>query len=469
MAQHAAPCPAPTTAERPQWTTVDEGWGHDAVDFATLLEPAAVREYVALFHHVGLRPGDRLLDVACGSGLAMELAAAQGAHVAGVDASGRLVRIARDRVPTGDVRVGDMADLPWPDASFDVVTSFRGLWATTVPALHEARRVLRPGGRIAVTSWGDVRRSPGFFALEPFGLAAEEKVRAQADMKALGRPGVGERLLADAGFVGVRRFEVPFVWEFADADTFARALASTGPAYEAIQQVGAEEFHRRCRELAADRVRNGLPLRAEIACVGLTGRAPTALDGRPVLDEAARTPEVEALEATDLADLGFVSNVARLWQHDPSLLEEVVGLAGTTARSAGLDVAERGVATVTATMADGDTYCPLAWGDKLAGAATPSVAESVLRGEPDLLDERSRAVAAWARRVATDPSPAGSDDLEALHRAGFDDAGILRLTTFVALRLAFSRVNGVLGAAPEAAYVERVDPQVRAAWTDAVG
>src|SRR6476660_4567860 len=98
-----------------QWLTVDEGWGRAAVDFATLLEPGACREYVSVHEALGVRSGDRLLDVACGSGLALELARCRGATVAGIDASPRLVTVAGDRVPGADLRVGDMAALPWPD------------------------------------------------------------------------------------------------------------------------------------------------------------------------------------------------------------------------------------------------------------------------------------------------------------------------------------------------------------------
>ena len=58
----------------PQWAVVDEGWGRKAVDFATLSEPGNCREYVAVHHRLGVDAGDRLLDVACGSGLAIELA-----------------------------------------------------------------------------------------------------------------------------------------------------------------------------------------------------------------------------------------------------------------------------------------------------------------------------------------------------------------------------------------------------------
>ncbi len=119
------------------WRTVDEGWGRRAVDFATLSEPANCREYVAIHSRLGVGEGDRLLDVACGSGLAVELARMRGAECAGIDASHRLVAVARDRNPGADLRVGDMHELPWGEASFDVATSFRGIWGTTPSAVGE--------------------------------------------------------------------------------------------------------------------------------------------------------------------------------------------------------------------------------------------------------------------------------------------------------------------------------------------
>jgi SAM-dependent methyltransferase len=266
----------PTSHDPDAWKIVDEGWGRRAAEFSTLSEPANAREYVALQHRLGIRDGDRVLDLACGSGLAMELATLRGATVAGIDAAPRLVAVARQRLPEADIRVGDMHALPWEDDSFDVVTSFRGIWGTTPDALAEARRVLAPGGRLGFTVWGHIKKSPGAWALSPFRLASQPKVENQAAMVALGRPGAGEELLARYGFEDVERMVVPFAWEFADAATYARALASSGPAYEAIQSVGEEEFVRWATEMAEEHVREGLPLRAEIDVVGYLARAPHA-------------------------------------------------------------------------------------------------------------------------------------------------------------------------------------------------
>ncbi|MEO7428498.1 MAG: class I SAM-dependent methyltransferase [Acidimicrobiales bacterium] len=253
------------------WEMVDEGWGRRAAEFATLSEPANCREYVAVHHRLRVTEGHRLLDLACGSGLAMELARAQGAQCSGIDASQRLVAVAQDRNPDCDIRVGDMAALPWADASFDIATSFRGIWGTTPAAVDEAYRVLVPGGRLAITVWGNVGKSPGAWALAPFSWATEDKVRHQADMVALGRPGAGEAFLAERGFEVDERFEVPFAWEFADPEVYARTLAATGPAYEAIQSIGEVAFVEQATELARSHVRDGLPLRGLVQVFGYLG------------------------------------------------------------------------------------------------------------------------------------------------------------------------------------------------------
>lgn len=257
------------------WKMVDEGWGRRAADFATLSEPNNCREYVFVHHRLGLGDGDRVLDVACGSGLAMELARLRGATVAGIDASPRLVAVARDRNPDAEIHVGDMHELPWEAESFDVVTSFRGIWGTTPDALEEVRRVLRPGGRLAMTVWGDVGKSSGAWMFSPFRWASEDKVGNQAQMVSLGRPGVGEAALRDAGFVPEDRVVVPFFTEAADPGLFARGMASSGPAYEAIQEIGEDEFLRRAEALATHHVRPGLPLRGELQLFGYIGVKPT--------------------------------------------------------------------------------------------------------------------------------------------------------------------------------------------------
>jgi SAM-dependent methyltransferase len=171
-----------------------------------------------------------------------------------------------------------MHNLPWSDKTFDVAVSFRGIWGTTPDAVTEMSRVLKPGGQIGLTVWGHLKVSPGAWALAPFRLAAQEKVENQAAMVSLGRPGVGENLLESCGFIDVQRVEVPFAWEFPDPEIYVRALASTGPAYEAIQNVGEATFRHAALEGATRQLHDGVPLRAEIKVVGFLARKPQGME-----------------------------------------------------------------------------------------------------------------------------------------------------------------------------------------------
>lgn len=256
-----------------QWEMVDEGWGRRAADFATLVEPSAVREYLTVHDRLGVGPGTALLDMACGSGLAMELARLRGATVAGVDASHRLAAVARLRNPDSRVVVGDMAEPHFAEGSFDLVTSFRGIWATTPGAIAQVRRVLAPGGRVALTFWGEMAASEGGPLFAPFRLATQDQVDHQSDMVGLKRPGVAAAFLAAAELDPGELFDVPFTLEFADAEHYARGLAATGPGYEAIQTAGEQAFADACLRAAAPFVRDGLPIRASLQMKGIIGTA----------------------------------------------------------------------------------------------------------------------------------------------------------------------------------------------------
>lgn len=90
-------------------------------------------------------------------------------------------------------------------------------------------------------------------------------------------PDLPQWAMVDEGWgrkADVDRVQVPFAWEFADPQLYARALAATGPAYEAMQNVGEAKFHRAAIEQAEAQLRDGLPLRAEIKVVGYLARKP---------------------------------------------------------------------------------------------------------------------------------------------------------------------------------------------------
>jgi SAM-dependent methyltransferase/alkylhydroperoxidase family enzyme len=462
------------TTNEDAWHQVDEGWGRQASTFATLSEPSNCREYVALHHHLALDTGDRLLDVACGSGLALELGSLRGAVCAGIDASPRLLAVARDRLPGADLRVGDMQAMPWEDGSFDVVTSFRGIWGTTPDAVAEVHRVLAPGGRVGLTVWGHLKASPGVWALAPFRLATQAKVANQAAMVSLGRPGAGEELLARCGFVDVQRVEIPFAWEFPDPAGYARALASSGPAYEAIQAVGEEAFLQHATEAAQERVRDGLPLRAEIKVVAYLARkpAPSRLPRPPAepsragfVAEPESSTEVERLYDEDIEEDGYVMNGTRMWAHQPELYDGLFEVMTLGSRRASLTTRQRGVLIAAMSSTLGDSYCALAWGKRLALKSTPEIVAGLLTGDDSGLTEAEQALAAWARHVVRDPNGTTADDLEPLRQVGYTDADLVAITAFVAIRMAFSTVNDALGQRPDAELGESVPPQVRQAVT----
>lgn len=101
-----------------------------------------------------VQAGDRVLDVCCGTGNAAATSAAAGAAAEGIDLDERALEAARRRVPSGLFHVADAAQMPFADASFDVAVSVFGVsFAPGERAVGELLRVVRPGGRIVITTW----------------------------------------------------------------------------------------------------------------------------------------------------------------------------------------------------------------------------------------------------------------------------------------------------------------------------
>ncbi len=129
------------------WNDRAEAW---AEHWPRLSEPA--RRAVA--DAAGVGAGMRLLDAGCGSGEFAALAVSHGATVSGIDASPGMLAVARRRAPEADLRVGDIAALPWDDDAFDLVTAFNAVQFTDdVPAtIAELARV---APRVAICVWAD--------------------------------------------------------------------------------------------------------------------------------------------------------------------------------------------------------------------------------------------------------------------------------------------------------------------------
>lgn len=168
-------------------------------------------------------------------------------------------------------------------------------------------------------------------------------------------------------------------------------------------------------------------------------------------EPAELSTSARALYAEDVDDVGYVMNLSRAWAHDADTVQTLLGLARSVAAAAGLTPRDRGVLVLAMTSTMGDAYCSLMWGRRMSEWASEDVVTALLTGRDELLEPRERALAAWAREVVSDPNGVEVADVDALRIVGFDDAQILAITTFVALRLAFSTVNDALGARPDAA------------------
>jgi SAM-dependent methyltransferase len=114
---------------------------------------------------LSLGGGERVLDVACGTGNAALVARQAGAQVTGIDSSRRLIEVARERVPEGEFLEADATKLPFEDGTFDAAVSVFGvIFASPAErAAAEIARVVGPGGTVAVTTW--LPRGPVFAAV----------------------------------------------------------------------------------------------------------------------------------------------------------------------------------------------------------------------------------------------------------------------------------------------------------------
>src|SRR5689334_3097902 len=186
-----------------------------------------------LLRRVGVNQHERLLDVACGTGIVARLAQPiVGVHgrVVGIDASPAMLAQAKAIAPAVDWRKGDAAHLPVADGdTFDVVTCHQGLqfFVDKAAALKEMHRVLTPHGRLAIGTWAAVSDIPLMRALH---TVAERHLGAVVDVRhSMGDPDAIRQLLGDAGFGSIQVDQVTRTIRMND-DVFPRlnAMAIVG-------------------------------------------------------------------------------------------------------------------------------------------------------------------------------------------------------------------------------------------------
>jgi len=193
---------------------------------------------------IDLKPGMRVLDVACGTGNLAIPAAKTGADVTGIDIAPNLIDQAKARAEAEGVKakfdVGDAEALPYEDGSFDVVMTMFGAMFAPRPevAASELKRVCSPGGLIAMANW-----TPDAFTGQMFKTNAKHVPPPPMPSPILWgtEDAVRERFPDGVSDLQLNRKKITFIYPFGPADVvehFRKYFGPTQKAFESLDEAG---------------------------------------------------------------------------------------------------------------------------------------------------------------------------------------------------------------------------------------
>lgn len=183
-----------------------------------------------------MRTGELALDVACGTGAVTRLLAERvgpTGKVTGLDLNPGMLAVARLAAPSQSIEwvEGSVVKIPLPDATLDAVVCQQGLqfFPDKAAALSEMHRVLKRGGRLALSCWRSVEHTPGYHVLEQALARRIGPEKAALPPFSFGEAGAIRALLVGAGFREVKLWAEAKMLRFRSAEHLVRAVVGGAP------------------------------------------------------------------------------------------------------------------------------------------------------------------------------------------------------------------------------------------------
>jgi SAM-dependent methyltransferase len=213
------------------WSIAPQNW---SIHF----EPYFMPIYKKVLEQINISENTMLLDAGCGSGLFTALASRAGAQVTGIDAASGLLEIARERNPGVTFLEEDLEALPFADNTFDVVTGFNSFQyaGNFENALKEAKRVLKPGGKLVAVIWDKPEMSDGTEILKAINTLLPPPPPGTPGPFALSEDGKVENVLEGIGLKKVSKVKVPCPFLYHSMSNGIKSFMGTGPAAAALNQ-----------------------------------------------------------------------------------------------------------------------------------------------------------------------------------------------------------------------------------------